>query len=333
MTAPGLSVICCVFNGAAYLKEALASLFQQSFADFECIVVDDGSTDDTPRILRDCADPRLAVISQSNAGLTRSLNRALAVARGEYVARQDADDVSAPERFAKQVSYLSENPHVALLGTGIRVIDEHGRKVRDYLYPADDAGLRRALLERFNPLPHSSVMFRRAAVEALGGWDERFVKSQDYELYLRLIEHHQVASLREPLVSVRYRPDSLYSAGEAGEQLKYALMAHALAALRHRRQPGRAPGRGQPLPLRQFEAWYQASRYPAHFAASQSRREARLALSRGELSGAARHTARGLWLDPLHAIRRLLRLPDRLMLELACEFEGWVEELPEQTAT
>jgi glycosyltransferase involved in cell wall biosynthesis len=323
MTPPRVSVLLCVYNGAGYLRAALDSILAQTLADFELIAIDDGSTDATPDILRGCADPRLVAVRQANLGLTRSLNRGLALAQGEYVARQDADDLSAPRRLERQVAFLDARPEVALAGTAVRVVDEQGRLVREHRYPQEDAGLRRALLARINPLPHSSVMFRRSGALDLAGWDERFLKAQDYEFYLRVIEAHQIASLPERLVTLRFRPGSLYSGGEEGEQLKYALLAYALAALR-RDHPGQAPPRDQPLPLEQFEAWYRASPYPAHFAAGQLRREAQVAFSRGAWLRAGRALAQATVRDPRHWVRRLLRLPDAAVIELTREFARWV---------
>ncbi len=319
---PRVSLLVCVFNGAAFLPAALDSALAQTFADFELIAVDDGSTDATPDILRGCDDLRLIVLRQPNLGLTRSLNRALALARGEYVARQDADDLSAPARLERQVAFLDAHPEVALVGTAVQAIDEAGRPVRVHRYPPEDAGLRRAMLARFNPLPHSSVMFRRLAALEVGGWDERFPKSQDYEFYLRLIESYQVASLPEALVSLRYRPGSLYSTGDS-EQLKYALLAHALASLR-RARPDLVPPRNRPLPLAEFEAWYRNSVYPARDRAGRLRREAQIAWRRGAWLEAGQALLRAAALDPLHWLRRLKREPEAEMLELAHEFAGWV---------
>ena len=323
-TPPKVSVLLCVYNGAAHLRQALDSIFAQTLRDFELIAVDDGSTDTTPEILRGCADPRLVVLTQPNLGLTHSLNRALGLARGEYIARQDADDISEPARLEKQAAFLDAHSDIALVGAGTRVVDEAGRALREYRYPADDAGLRAALLSRFNPLPHSSVTFRREVAISLGGWDERFMKSQDYEFYLRLIEGHRIASLPEPLITLRYTPGSLFSSGdEKGEQLQYALLAHALAAVR-RRRPDLVPPRGQSLPVEKFRAWYRASRYPAHFAAGQHRRQAQIEVSRGATLNAVRALGRAFALDPWHPLRRLLRTPDPAMVELARELEGWL---------
>lgn len=303
--SPKVSVLLCVYNGALQFREALDSVLAQTFRDFELIVVDDGSTDSTPEILRACSDRRLVVITQAHMGLTRSLNRALAAARGQYIARQDADDLSRPDRLEKQVAFLDGHPEIALVGSGVQTVDERGQPVHAYRYPTDDAALRRQLLNRFNPLPHTTVMFRRSVALALSGWDERFVKSQDYEFYLRLIEGYRIASLPEPLCTLRYRPDS-FTFSDDGEQLKYLLLAYALAVLR-RERPDLAPPRDRPLPLAEVESWYQASRFPRRFRGGELRRAAQVAGARGQWGAALRQALQALWVDPDYPLRRLRR--------------------------
>lgn len=317
-------MVLCVRNAAVFVREAVASVLSQTFSDFELIATDDGSTDATLGTLRAFDDPRLAVISQPHLGLTRSLNRVLSVARGEYVARQDADDLSRPDRLEKQVAFLEEHPEVALVGSGVQTVDEHGQPVHVYRYPTDDAGLRAQLLNRFNPLPHTTVMFRRSVALALGGWDERFIKSQDYEFYLRLIEHYQIASLPEPLCILRYRPDS-FTFSDDGGQLKYLLLAYALAVLR-RERPELVPPRDRPLPLAEFERWYQASRFPRRFRGGELRRAAQVARARGEWGRALRHALRALWIDPDYPLRRLRGQPSPVVevAGLTQAFTQWV---------
>ena len=127
LTSPRVSVVMSVYNGERYLAEAIDSILGQSMSDLEFIVIDDGSTDGTPRILEKytARDERVWVVrNERNLGLTRSLNRCLSLARGEYFARQDADDISLPERLALQVQLLDANPHVGAIGTGSRGLIE-----------------------------------------------------------------------------------------------------------------------------------------------------------------------------------------------------------------
>ncbi|HXW24856.1 MAG TPA: glycosyltransferase [Xanthobacteraceae bacterium] len=199
-----MSVVLSVRNGAAELPHAIASILQQSFADFELIAINDGSTDGTAEILDRVRDPRVRVVHQDEMGLARALNRGVALARGQYIARQDHDDLAMPLRLARQVAFMEANPGCALVGTRaeIRVDDRPGNRFHDH--PADDAALRFELLFD-NPFVHSSVMLRKSAVQAAGGYstDPARQPPEDYELWSRLARHWQVANLPERLTIYR----------------------------------------------------------------------------------------------------------------------------------
>ncbi len=199
MTPPRVSVLMGVHNGMPWVRAATESILAQTEGDLELIVIDDGSTDATPEILERVSDPRLRVERQKRMGLTRSLNRALALATAPLVARLDADDLALPERLARQRAFLDAHPDVGLLGTGAREVDAEGREVGLIRPPADDAAIRRALIRR-NPFVHSSVMIRRAVLARVGGYDETLPVAQDYDLWLRLGGITRLANLPEPLV-------------------------------------------------------------------------------------------------------------------------------------
>jgi glycosyltransferase involved in cell wall biosynthesis len=197
--APAVSVLMSVHNGAPFVSEAVASVLGQTERDLELIVVDDGSTDDTPARLAAVADPRLRLHRQPCTGLTRALNRALDLARAPLVARLDADDLALPERLAHQRAFLAAHPEVGLLGTAAREDDAAGAPARVVRPPADDAALRRALI-RANPFVHSSVMARRELLARVGGYDETLDVAQDYDLWMRLASHTRLANLDAVLV-------------------------------------------------------------------------------------------------------------------------------------
>jgi glycosyltransferase involved in cell wall biosynthesis len=205
VSAPAVSVVMAVFDGASWVGAAVESLLTQTLTDLEVIVIDDGSTDTTPEMLAAVHDSRLRVQRQERAGLTRSLVRALDLARAPLVARLDADDLSLPERLARQRQFLDANPQVGLLGTGAREIDFEGHEVAIVRPPADDAAIRRALI-RENPFVHSTVMMRRSALERAGGYDPAFPVAQDYDLWLRMARVTLLANLPEPLVIRRLVP-------------------------------------------------------------------------------------------------------------------------------
>jgi len=211
---PAVSVLMGVRDGAPWVADAVASVLAQTAGDLELIVVDDGSTDATPALLAAVRDPRLAVVRQEPAGLTRALNTALARARAPLVARLDADDLALPERLARQRAFLAAHPEVGLLGTAAREVDAEGRAVRVLRAPADDPALRRALI-RANPFVHSTVMLRRAALDRVGGYDERLPVAQDYDLWMRVAGVSRLASLEEVLVVRRLVPGRVTATRDA----------------------------------------------------------------------------------------------------------------------
>jgi hypothetical protein len=218
--APAVSVLMPAFDAATFVVDAIDSLLAQSFRDFELIVVDDGSTDATPELLAGFRDPRLVVLTQpENRGYVPALERAISVARGRYLARQDADDLSLPGRLAAQLDHLDRNPEVVLLGTAYCAIDPEGRTLATYPVPEDDGALRWHMLFR-NAFVHSAVMLRRAALDGLR-YDASFKPAEDYRLWSQLMSRGRGASLPAPLVAHRRHP------GQISEREKEVQSAHA----------------------------------------------------------------------------------------------------------
>src|SRR2546426_7806487 len=195
-----------VHNGAPWVREAGVRVLPQPAPALELIVIEDAADDATPDLLAAVSDLRLRVERPRNReGLTRSLNRALGMARAPLVARLDADDMALPERFARQRAVFAAHPASGLRGTGAREVDASGFAVAVLRPPADDAGIRRALIRR-NPFVHSSVMARRSIVEQAGGYDPRFPVAQDYDLLMRGSRLSRLANVPEPLVIPRLLP-------------------------------------------------------------------------------------------------------------------------------
>lgn len=240
-SAPRVSVIMSAHNTQDYIRLAVESVLSQEYRNFEMIVVDDGSTDGTSHILQELAcDTRVRLIRQDPAGLTTSLNTAASFAQGEYIARQDADDVSLPKRFALQVEFLDATPHVALVGTASDVINENGYRIGQITPPVKHEEIV-AMLRTSNCITHGSVMFRRAAFESVGGYDIRFPMAQDYDLWLRLSEVYHLANLAKALYQYRVWPGSI-SIRSAGLQEDYRELARQLA--RTRQHANRLPQSG-----------------------------------------------------------------------------------------
>lgn len=213
---PLVTIIMPIYNEEKYVHYAIDSILTQTFSDFELILVDDGSTDNTRSFLTDYArrDARVVLVENDhNRGLVYSLNRGLALASGKYIARMDANDISLPDRLALQVGYLEQHAEVGVLGTNIVFIDGDGR----VLYqgrpkdprPVSPSVIRWMLLWRC-PIYHTTVMMRRAVLEETGfAYDPDFRHAEDRELWTRLIKHTVIASLQQVLVLCRVIPTSV----------------------------------------------------------------------------------------------------------------------------
>jgi GT2 family glycosyltransferase len=203
---PAVSVVLPVYNAARYLEPALASVLRQTFSDFELIAVDDGSTDDSKKILERfaAADSRVRVISRPNTGIVGALNDGIAVARAEFIARMDGDDVSLPGRLQAQVDALRAGPDCIALGTAVQIIDSRGAVVDRYNPPWEhDAILAELLRGNGGALIHPTAVFRAAALRKIGGYDPAFCKVEDLDLYLRLSREGRLANL--PVLGLQYR--------------------------------------------------------------------------------------------------------------------------------
>ena len=201
---PAVSVLMPVRNGEAWLGQGIASMLSQELADFELLIVDDGSSDGTPLVLEQFAraDDRIRVIRQEPQGIVAALNRALAAARAPYLARLDADDRAMPERLCRQHAFMQAHSGIVLLGSGAEVIDQSGAVVGRLSPPTGGAELMR-ILRRSNPFIHSTVMMRAAPVRELGGYRAAFLAAEDYDLWLRMAERGEIANLADPLIQYR----------------------------------------------------------------------------------------------------------------------------------
>lgn len=204
---PRVSVLMAVYNGERYLPEAIDSILGQTFTDFEYLIVDDGSTDRTLQIINSYQDPRIKVIrNPHNIGLTRSLNKGLNVACGEYIARMDGDDISLPDRLSRQVAYMDARLEVGVCGTWAKEIDSQGEVTGTRKMPVGKS------LEhdfwRPSPIIHPSAMIRRSHLDGLR-YDEQLQYAQDFDLWLRIRATHKLANLPEYLLLYRMHRGSI----------------------------------------------------------------------------------------------------------------------------
>jgi GT2 family glycosyltransferase len=205
MPAPRITVLMTTYNGAATIAASVDSVLAQNFADFELVVVDDGSTDATPDILAGYRDPRIRPIKLArNCGIVAARNRGFMVARGSYLAALDHDDLSHPDRLARQSAYLDENPDVVLIGTEVRIAADGDLTVPDHPTVGDKLALHWLLLCD-NPLTWSSVMLRTDAVRQLGAFMRpEYEYADDFDLYHRLLAVGGVARLADVLTTYHY---------------------------------------------------------------------------------------------------------------------------------
>jgi glycosyltransferase involved in cell wall biosynthesis len=209
--SPLVSVILPVYNCASYIQAAVTSVLFQSFSDFEFIIIDDGSTDQTPEILHLLAssDTRIRIITIPNGGHTKALLTGLAVSRGKYIARMDADDLSRPTRFEMQVCFLNENPRCGVVGSAIKIIDPDGDTISHRRYPLTHAEIDSAHLERGAcSLAHPGTMIRRSMLDLAGSYRPEFEPAEDFDLWTRLGENGVLANLEDELLCYRLHTKS-----------------------------------------------------------------------------------------------------------------------------
>lgn len=202
MNHPKLTVLMTVHNGLNHLGSAISSILSQTYSDFEFLIINDGSTEPVHTIFQANHDSRMIIVDQANVGLTRSLNKGLAMAKGEYVARMDSDDLSLPGRLEAQVRAMDSNPGLDLIGSYFDVIDEHNN-LAERKELIGDPCYRLWRLQFHNNYGHGSVMLRKSSVLEAGMYDESFQVTQDFDLWSRLSRKDNTMII--PAVLYRYR--------------------------------------------------------------------------------------------------------------------------------
>lgn len=203
MNTPKISVIMSVYNGIPYLKEAVESILNQTYDNFEFIIVDDASIDSSWQYLKSLKDKRIKLIkNKKNLGLAASLNKTLRQAQGDYVARMDADDINLPNRFQKQVNFLNAHRDYILVGSQVQWVDENENSISGFDVPQTDEEIRKKLIWR-NQIHHATVMFRKSDIEKIGAYKTRLNGVEDYDLWFRVIKAGKVANLPDRLVKRR----------------------------------------------------------------------------------------------------------------------------------
>lgn len=282
---PAISVITPVYNNAPYMREAFDSILNQTFGDFEYIVINDGSTDDSLDILAEYAkqDPRFRIASHGNQGYIAALNEGLRSARAEFIARMDADDVAMPDRFEKQIAYLHAHPECVVCGGRVLLIDSEGAPLREMCDELTHEEIDGAhLAGRGGTIIHPAMMARRSAIHAIGNYSTAYPWAEDLDFFLRLAEVGRVANL--PDVILRYR-QHLSSIGYSKSELQ---QASTIAVVRdtHLR-------RGLPVP-----EGLDTKRVAVQSPGQSYRKWAWWALGAGHVPSARKHALRALRKEP-----------------------------------
>jgi len=209
MSIPLITVLMPAYNAEKYISEAISSVLDQTFTDFELLIINDGSTDTTEQIINAFNDPRIRLINQTNQGVAAALNIGLLNAKADMVARFDADDICLPHRLEKQFDFLSTHPDYVLTGTDAAYVDMNG----DFIFTSDhtaysDEEIRSLPLETC-PFSHVTVLYKKQAVIDAGMYDINAHGFEDHLLWHKLIKKGRVCNLKETLVKVRFNPDSL----------------------------------------------------------------------------------------------------------------------------
>jgi glycosyltransferase involved in cell wall biosynthesis len=228
---PKISVIMPVYNGEKYVREAIQSVLDQTFSDFEFIIVDDGSTDNSGEAINSFKDERIRYEQLPHRGLIHTLNHAIQIARGTYIARMDADDIALPERLARQVEYMDTHPDIAVCGSWATCIDKNGDNIGSYNYPPVENKKIKKYALIHNPFIHPSVVIRKEMIEKVGGYRAFWKHTEDYELWTRVLSLYKGTNIPEYLLKYRVH-DNQVTASKSLMMRVYGVLLRALACKR-----------------------------------------------------------------------------------------------------
>ena len=204
-----ITVLMPVYNGDKYLAEAIESILNQTYSDFEFLIINDGSTDKSEDIILSYNDSRIKLINKENGGVSKALNTGLEHARGKYIVRMDADDISHPDRILKQYEFIKSNPDYILIGSNANYIEENGDFIFHYSAPEYEHNKIEKMVRRYCPFIHSSVIYQKDIVLEIGGYSESAYAFEDHFLWSKIIKKGKTGNLRDTLVDVRLNVGSV----------------------------------------------------------------------------------------------------------------------------
>ena len=232
--SPKISVLMPAYNADKYISEAIESILNQTFTDFEFIIVDDSSTDKTWEIIQEYAkkdDRIIALQNEVNSKICITLNNGIAIAKGKYIARMDADDWSYPDRLEKQFKFMEENPEIAISGGTMEICDEKMNVLNKRIYNLTDKEIRKKLF-RYSPFSHPLIIYKTKVAKKIHGYNGRFYVAQDYDFYFRMGMLGKFGNIKNVLLRLRTHPESS-SMKKARIQEKFTLMIRKMAVKKY----------------------------------------------------------------------------------------------------
>lgn len=216
---PKISVILPVYNQEKFIKEAIESILNQSYSNFELIIINDGSTDNSEKIITSFKDKRIKIIKNNiNHGLTKALNLGMKNAKGEFIARMDGDDISYANRFKLQLKAFEKDGNVYLIGGQACVISINSKKLKNTRMPTRYQDLKKVVI-KYNPFIHPTVMFKKILINKIGYFNENYRYAQDYDFVLRAINNFKCINLKEPILALRLNSNSISASKHQKQQL------------------------------------------------------------------------------------------------------------------
>ncbi|WP_183564812.1 glycosyltransferase family 2 protein [Mucilaginibacter sp. SP1R1] len=206
---PKITVLMPAYNAGKYIKEAIASVLEQTFTDFELLIVNDGSTDDTADVIRAFNDPRIVMIYQDNKGVALALNKGLQYARAPYIARFDADDVCHTERLQLQYDFMVNNPQYSIVGAAADYMDMDGTYLFTSTPPATTNEDIQQLAHDVCPFIHSTVFYKKEVIVNAGGYNEHAYTYEDHFLWVNILKDQKACNFLQPLIKLRLNPESI----------------------------------------------------------------------------------------------------------------------------
>jgi glycosyltransferase involved in cell wall biosynthesis len=207
--SPEITVLMPAYNAGKYIREAIDSVLAQTYDNFELLIINDGSTDDTAKVVLSYEDPRIVLINKEHGGIAAALNTGLRLSETPYIARFDADDICMPQRLETQLNFLRDHPDYALVGSDAEYILENGEFLFGFKCIAHSNDEVQKNLYVYCPFIHSSVMYKRDEVILVGGYNVHAHNFEDYLLWINLAKTGKMQNLREPLIKVRFNPASV----------------------------------------------------------------------------------------------------------------------------